>query len=1382
MNTNENLEVKIEELSDFVKNLSDRQTLTSSDMNNLVDAFVSRVEDANEETSTRLVNDVSEALLNVLDNKYSAIKDKISTIEKFASSVLEENKNSKLSSDVERILNDIEALYSKMNIQEVQIENIIKACEGIKNNRDEAGVAALYDEVASVIKTYDDIAEVLNNNFKEFLRKIETNTSRDEFQRLRNNLENIENNQNVLVSAMNSINDKQEEVKAIVRQLTSIQGGEKFEQFQNTLNQLNRLILDTTSKADIDIIVDRIASVYDQINEFKRSFTELKENDEMRTVLNSQLNHITSQLESLKINSTSNVGEDIIRLYTSIAEFKDGVYSSINSQLKDVVASVDTQLDKITNSIVNSTLDTSETVRNLAGEVQKLHDIVAEGLNTKAYEINQSVEKQAQQTTSLLTANIKNELQELSKNIEALNCNDKLAELYNNIDSLKKGIDINSLVVQMDKIKEALDFEPIKQQIELLNKDELVGSINEKINAVLGYLKNEKTLNALEEIKNSLDFNGVFEKMDTLENKMDFTSVENGISSLKQILSNVDFGGDLASIKESLDKISVLDEKIASFKEIENAIYEIKNQIEEHINFNLQKINEDKEIFSSIQEGLKTIHDAVIEISKDNENTETINQIKDDNRVFSSKIMELISETNSNCENALNLMNGRIENLSPELEEKFEGFKQVLEASLSILSDKISRTNLENSDKKEQITDEIKSSIEGVLELIKNIHTKPLSEMFDELQNALMDKSGENTQEIKAGIENLQNLSIQNMSSVKELLSEALDKTELSAFINQHFEEVKNKFSEKIKTFEENLLNAGTSNREEILNSMKGTVSSFREFYETVAIKLVEEIISTKMNSLAEIIANKTKETQSEVSNFMQAQITSLVSLIEGNIEASGRHAVEQIAQIISDNEKAQEKINFMKQASENLSAIMENLALVKTAFETNIDFANTLVDKLDTFEENIQGSIKSSSDEINSSFREQLNNNILEVKKLTDKINENIHSTDAMAKEFFPSSAKVDNLAGELRLSLSDTKEGIEALEAQVVQNTDKIMEQLKENLEEIKSSLVSELAQNDNDENTVLAFGAEVDKKLQEKSAVIESLIDDAISKINKKSVEVAEFAHRNYKDILEKKIEGALAELKADYEAKLTDIQNIIDDKLFEVVSKNNEIIKDELKYQTDHILRDLPQTIKEKFVQNDKTEEEQPQEGEYTIKDVEADLAKIRLGIEKSNKLSNFKEFAERLVELKNVNLENAKVTRVIGADIVRFDGWLKNTTAKIELLAAKIEKSEKIKMEDLKTRLIQSEKNQAMPQKFEEALMSIYKKYRLQETKFDDVVNKLEILNQKQTETFDVKQFIDLMYDNTKKQENLVSRMNSIEDKMDLIQAKIDHIIESCIDE
>ena len=104
------------------------------------------------------------------------------------------------------------------------------------------------------------------------------------------------------------------------------------------------------------------------------------------------------------------------------------------------------------------------------------------------------------------------------------------------------------------------------------------------------------------------------------------------------------------------------------------------------------------------------------------------------------------------------------------------------------------------------------------------------------------------------------------------------------------------------------------------------------------------------------------------------------------------------------------------------------------------------------------------------------------------------------------------------------------------------------------------------------------------------------------------------------------------------------------------------------------------------------------------------------------------------------------------------------------------------MEDLKTRLMQSDKNQAMPQKIEEVVMSLYKRYRSQETKIDDLVNKVESMTSRQADSFDIKEFIDLFYDTTKKQENLISRMDSIEDKMDLIQAKIDHIIDACISE
>ncbi len=285
-----------------------------------------------------------------------------------------------------------------------------------------------------------------------------------------------------------------------------------------------------------------------------------------------------------------------------------------------------------------------------------------------------------------------------------------------------------------------------------------------------------------------------------------------------------------------------------------------------------------------------------------------------------------------------------------------------------------------------------------------------------------------------------------------------------------------------------------------------------------------------------------------------------------------------------------------------------------------------------------------------------------------------------------------------------------------------------------------------------------------------------ENSIQSINEKTEEIKSIIQNYFTDdknsVLESLIDNSINKINSNADNILNVNKEAINEKFEEfcnLSNENSQAIKNELQMQCETFLEKLT-----------RLEGAMSLNENYSINDMASDIAKIRVGIEKSDKLANFKEFASRLVELKNINLENAKISRVIGSDILRFDTWLKNTTAKIDLLTSKIDKSEKIKMDDLKARLA-NEKGQS-PSKMEETLLSVYKKYRVQETKMDDISSKIEMLFQRQTEAFDIKEFIDLFYDNMKKQEDLISRMDGLEDKMDLIQTKIDHIISSCIDD
>lgn len=1975
MSMNENLESRVEKLTDVIKDLSDKPFISASDMNNILNSLIQKVEDTTEENIDKLTNSMSESLIDVLNRKHDDIKKRLDIFEEFVASVEKNVQNPKLEGEITRILNDIEALHSKMNSQEIQTDGLLKSFDSFKNLSSSGQISKLSDEIVSISKSYDGIVEVLNNNFEEFLRKVESSASRDELQRIRYYIESIEGNQNVLVSAMNAVNDKQEEIKNLIKQSSSAQNTDRFEQIQTMFNQLNKLVIDTASKADLEIIVDRINALGDFLNEFRRKFED-SENSDIRNVFQGQLNNIISKLEGLKLGSDSGVNEDIIRLYTSIAEFKDGVYSAINTQLNDVIASMDVQFDKISNSMVNAAIDTNETISNMQGELQKINSIVTDGLNSKTNEIKADFEKLGHNNAITIVNSIKGELSNLMSELTSLNNSDGIMQLAHNIENLRNGFDIDSLIMQVDQIKQSLDFEPIKQQLAMLNKDEAINLINGKLDMVLSKAKSDEILSKLDTISESSNLDNLYSALDILNGKLDFSSVEEKIDVLKETLNSQNLSSDITAIKDKLNFIDNIEEDLVTVKNLDYLLSDIKNRIEENFRLNSDKINEDETLKNDIKEALKAIYDLAGESLKNDEikhlineinlklnevierinlpvndsnleasisdikesinslnlsNGEIISNVKSDFNNLSDSIsgainssnlsvlnaleelrtnieningivyenihssnketiniadeikseinnlpalindtvkssnlsitdslnetrenienvltslqdtmngldlntIQSINEIKSEMENSLNSINEHLHSVTNKLYETpeneinvdallnnvnenirhietsisdstaalnsaFERLSNLLNENINSASDKfkdameVQSLNIENAigvinnginflegkieNNKDDISteeikdginllkesinsleikfeaidneklNEIKEQIELVGEITKTISSGRLEESIEILKQDILSNNLENIKSVKEGINESYNNIASNISSLKTSMQDSSKQEALQQSFISVFDEFEIRLTEKISSLETLIEEASQSNDEKLQAHLIENIDNIKKEVKNSITEVIEQTNNSQYALLSGIIKTSLNEAQIEIGNLLKQEMEEFSNSLDEKSEVSKKELVTRFAQIISARDNSEARINLIKTLTENISEILDNTGYIKSNIENkeiisdikedirtlsdnlsndfeetkqkiqngfmdfsnlqkenngdviqavsgleqkileklsleqetirafldsieskmiaasnNVDPAvidivnnavktnleesknalasiilndtvkeekleeikNSIIDSLtssqnekatelqgkiddivnlhigenissvkETIEQNsneklnaiinnietnsnavllklneyyqaaknsdtakdefdslkadiqnkldnlaeflmskveaetenktekLTGAVNSKIDEMseetrlsvesfenkideavyiiqskinelseassnNTAFGQDISNEITDCIKneidnlkdlissafetdknklddinetvqnkindisnevaslisskddaayklnelnetLDSKVNEITNAVSSILSDANMTKARMDEIKDSVQIKTdefsntlssaldntngrldelnktfknhidgilntsadgnNEIKSKIEEIKTELNTGANRILEQLREEIAEVKSSIDNQIAKTEQDSDSLVSFGTMLEQKIQNKISSIEVLMDDSISKIDSKTSEIINTSGNEYKKSMDEKIDSAIEQLKSDFESKMLDVQKMIDDKVYDIMTRNNEILKDELKLRADSTIKDITKDFRDKIQKIEsvlvKTDDDDENEETYTLSDIESDIAKIRLSLEKYNKLSNFKEFASRLVELKNINLENAKISRVIGADIMRFDSWLKNTTAKIDVLAAKIEKSEKIKMEDLKTRLIQSEKNQAMPQKLEEAIMSIYKKYRTQETKIEDLINKIETLSQKQTDTFDVKEFIDLFYDTTKKQENIMSRMDNIEDKMDLIQAKIDHIISSCIDE
>lgn len=1926
MSMNNNLEVKVSELTDVIKGLSNKPFVEASDLNNVLNSFVKRVEDSNELNINKITDEMSEALINALNEKYKDIQERLSLFEEFAASIEKTVQNSKTDSEITRILNDIEALHSKMNSQELQTENLIKAFDSIKNSTSAGQVSRLADEIVSISKSYDGIVEVLNNNFQEFLRRVENSGNREDIQRLRYFMESVENNQNVLVSAMNAVNDKQDEIKNLVKQSSSAQTTERFDYIQNAINQLNKTIIDTTTKADLEIIADKINQTQGLISEFKRQYTDDNE-DGIKTVFQGQLNNIISKLESIKLENNSNVNEDIIRLYNSIAEFKDNVYSAINTQLNDVIASMDVQFDKISNSVVNSTLDNNEAINNLTDEVQKAKNSMQEGLNERFSTVKEEIQKQNRENAITIVNSLKGELEILKDGLNSLSNNEDIQNLANAIDGLKSNLDIDTLLIQIDQIKSSLDFTPIKEQIELLNKDETINLINQKIDKLLEISNTERLLDKIDEVSSSINPDNLYSALNSINDKIDFSSLDEKLNFIRSYLTD-GLDNKISNLNERLNLVENIGEELVSIKNLDYALSEIKASIEENLRLYNEKQNEDRKTQEDIKDALKTIYEklqdeyklddirnslnsikeninsnssgefdpqnyenAILNLSENissiqeikalienlfqkynesqNENGQHSNEIKeainslynlvqDDNKLNEIKnlVNSIKEEINSNASSENNFeeiknsfisLNENIENINKKIEDtrsenstsiqrvinsinelqsdvqptssntnnidfvselyevansirddinsqgsrltgsvielqaevkdvqtnvkedlntfggfvqnKIESLDESLINSINEITDKINLLNIPSNSLNETKILELKEQMENISDLIGKILENPVSEQLNNLEQSILSCNIDNSNITKELVQQAQSLILDNIQALKGSILSDNKQASFNEILIPLFDEFETRLNEKIVSLETLVEETGKTGNSSLQDTLLNEIRQTKVEIQNQTKLIADSANEVQKAILGELIKNQLNEMQLDSVNYLKQESELLTSFITENLDVQTKEIVSKFAQIINAKENSEARINLIKTTTSNISDILENSELIKNDFlsfnskieeisnlsnvlnssieeltnklgmefgsinsnldeklnsfdskikeilnENNanlmekltsiIDFTNEINSKLanaenksnlsiefsinsinenikaieatlkeqieknssnledklisinNSFEflrekienssdsntasfENIENAINSTSanlevlksdlknvasenkkellntiqglmeavnsietniqnsasrenenpkeildnlkseinsviislnnsnradftetkekigelkneiektqEEIKASFADEMNNlktgydiligNVNNIKtaldstisaetydikeqnnKLIDDINSikeslenSINKADLNLKDYFDDTKRsvnsiqafienlnetaktnkedietsiqelkaenieaksdvenkiqqlleqisnnenietiknsivyalnnssdsrkngiiekieentnninenIDNAKNQINSikeniissienkeeliqnSISNLKNDVQNAKNEISNNAQGLIDQLKHEMEDIKASLTSKISANDNSELIETLMNS-FEEKMQEKVSVLEGVIDNSLNNLDEKTIEAINRTNEDYKKALDNRVDFIIEKLQAEYEDKLTDIQKLIDNRIYEIINHNNEIIKDELKLRADSTLNDISKEFTNKFAKIESVlikNEEETENGEnkgYTLADVESDIAKIRLNLEKNNKLTNFKEFAARLVELKNINLENAKISRVIGSDIMRFDSWLKNATAKIDLLAAKIEKSEKIKMEDLKTRLIQSEKNQAMPQKLEEAIMAIYKKYRVQETKIEDMINKMEAFTQKQSDTFDIKEFIDLFYDNTKKQDNLISRMDGLEDKMDYMQAKIDHIISSCIDE
>ncbi|MBR5304666.1 MAG: hypothetical protein IKU37_07570 [Candidatus Gastranaerophilales bacterium] len=644
-----------------------------------------------------------------------------------------------------------------------------------------------------------------------------------------------------------------------------------------------------------------------------------------------------------------------------------------------------------------------------------------------------------------------------------------------------------------------------------------------------------------------------------------------------------------------------------------------------------------------------------------------------------------------------------------------------------------------------QSKEDIKALLVGLTSFKKDLNAinegnikvlqEPIERAMDELKNQDLGRN------IKDLSDNLRDITLEIQSSIQNMQTSLNDMNSISSMqILTQISEAIPSISDKLEIFRTHVVTENSSNISQIKTSCLDIISSVQENLKMAADRIHEDVKTINIET---------------------------IDTLKVDLQRLSDHLVDSV-EVVSDRvqkEFVNNRVDFQEfslKQQDNTDKIINKLSGLEVGLE---NFSQDTIDKIN---DTINVTSAQSQDVLN-----EIKSDILEGIGAIDRTNKtSIQQFELKIDKLLDNyvGADLDNIIEKksLRETVVDIETKIDRTNLQQIHNAKELLEEIQSStsnlsmkiatIEESKNltSVLSALSKISEKIQTIEEFNVELSEEFKETKEQIEQRLKDNIQKISAlldKPEDTSRFDKQNSNiDNLSNKVQEYLSN--------------------FEFLKSNiSQEIKENLTSEFSKI---------ESAIRRIKTIDENSNYS-YTLEDVESDLAKIRLTIEK-NAANNeeFKNLFEKIIELRTVGLEGVKINRDVEAELGHLSGWFKDAVVKIDDLAERFDDLRNIGFEDIKTRLTQSEKSKQnvleFSAKIENALKHIIKNAQNQDAKIADLSKKVELLVQNQNDSFNPAQFIDIFYENMTQTKMLSNRVEIIEDKINSIQNAVEKLI------
>ena len=871
---------------------------------------------------------------------------------------------------------------------------------------------------------------------------------------------------------------------------------------------------------------------------------------------------------------------------------------------------------------------------------------------------------------------------------------------------------------------------------------------------------NDTSLQIAKLTENFANFSHGFENITITLNKnfADFLSQIKQNSSKDQYLSiKSDLDTITGNVNSVISAISIIDSKYRDLTGLIDAIQHRENIFNDALQ-NVQSLNN---TIQSMQDSIKSI-DPKIELQA--LSTEVKNQLES----VKYEIQKVVNTAGNdsgvktevfNLNTTVTTIGNNVQNLAgsvvsskeemQNLTETVKGLGNELKSVHGLINDEILyKSHNHRQDFERYLNaakEEIKNLIMGLTNFKKDLSAinsgnikilqEPIERALSELKNQDIGKN------IKELSDNLRDTVFEIQSSIQNMQTSLNDINSVSSM------QILTQISENIPTIADRLEIFRTHVVTENSNNLSQVRSSFNDTIAT---------LQSNLKDAVDKIQDDTKTINIETLDTLKVDLQKLSDHLIDNVESLNERIQKEFVNFKTDFQ------DFSLKQIDNLDKVTDKVTSLEVGLE---NFTQDAVEKI--------------NDAINSNnahtqdILDGIRGDILEGISNIGKNNKtSISSFEAKVDKLLDSyiGADLDNIVEKksLRETVVDIETKIDRTNLQQIHNAKELLEEIQTSTSNL-SMKISNIEESKNIASILSAI-SKISEKMQD--------LEEGSSELKEYFNSTKEEIDQKLKDNIQKI--SILVEKPKD--TSLLDAQNSNIDELSAKVQEylsNFEFLKANISQEIKENLEGEFSKI-ENSIKKIRTNEENSNYS-YTLEDIESDLAKIKLAIEKhSANNDELRSVFEKVVELRTMSIENIKVNRDIETEIGNLTGWFKDVSIKIDDVAERIDELEQKGFEDIKTRLVQSEKSKRdvleFNGKIENALKLLIKNSQNQDIKIAELNKKIELLSQAQTESFNPNQFIDIFYENMTQTKMLSNRVEIIENKMTSIQTVLEKLI------